>query len=215
MMDRLLCRLDDFCRAHSSPPDALLQELERETHLKTLSPQMLTEPHQGRFLQWLCEWVAPRRVLEIGTFTGYATICLARGAGPAAEVHTIEGNDEVLPIARRYFRRAGLEPRIHIHQGDAFEILPALEGSFQLIFLDAAKRDYPAFFPLLLEKLEPGGLLLADNVLWHGNTLQPQPDPDTRALLRFLELAENHPLTEQVLLPLHDGLLLIRKKKER
>ncbi len=214
MMDRLLCRLDDFCRRFSSPPDALLQELERETHLKTLAPQMLTEPQQGRFLQWLCEWMAPCRVLEIGTFTGYATICLARGVGPQGEVHTIEANDEVLPIARRFFRRAGLEGRIHIHLGDAFEILPSLKGSFPLIFLDAAKRDYPAYFPLLLDKLEPGGLIAADNVLWHGNTLQPEPDPDTRALLRFLELGKNHPLTEQVILPIHDGLALIRKKRE-
>ena len=201
-----------YCEANSSPPDAILRELERVTHLRTLSPQMLSGPLQGRFLEMLSRLMQPLRILEIGTFTGYASICLARGLARGGVLHTVEINPELAYISNAFFEKAGLKDRIQAHIADAAHLMPTFPDPFDLIFMDAGKRDYPTHYELALEKLRPGGLLLADNVLWSGKVARrPATDADTQALRDFNAHVQSDPRVSNVLLPLRDGLMLVRK----
>ncbi len=204
-------RLEDYCARWSTPVHPVLEELDRETHLKTLYPQMLTGAWQGRFLTMISQLVSPKRILEVGTFTGYSAICLAMGLSPGGILDTIEVDEEREPMIRRYIRKAQMEDRIHLHMGSALDIIPRLEGPFDLIFLDAHKPDYPHYFDLAFDKISPGGLILSDNVLWSGKVLEDDQDEDTRALHAYNEKLAGDPRVEQVILPLRDGLSVARK----
>jgi predicted O-methyltransferase YrrM len=201
-----------YCWQHSSSVDSVLQNLERETHLYTLHPQMLCGPYLGLLLQFISRMVKPRRILEIGTFTGYSAICLAQGLREDGLLYTIEANDEFRPIIYRHIQKAGLEKKTALLFGDAAEVLPELDESFDLIFLDAGKLDYEKHYALALPKLRPGGFLLADNVLWAGKVVQNDKDATAQALQRFNDMVQADEQVENLMLPLRDGLMLIRKR---
>lgn len=201
-----------YCLQHSTPLSPLLEALERETHLRTLSPQMLSGPLQGALLRMVSQMIQPHRVLEIGTFTGYSAICLAQGLSERGRLHTIEVDDELTPIINKYVHAAGLEYRITVHIGDAAEIVPTLDEVFDLVFLDAGKMNYMQHYQLVLPKIRPGGFLLADNVLWDGKVLSQEKDTTTQALRDFNAMIVADSQVESLLLPLRDGLMLVRKK---
>ncbi|HHJ51339.1 MAG TPA: O-methyltransferase [Phaeodactylibacter sp.] len=207
----------DYCELHSTPLGPVLEELRRETHLKTMAPQMLTGPVQGAFLQMLSKLLQPELIVEVGTFTGYSAICLAAGLREGGRLHTIEIDEELLRFGKKYYPRAGMEERIVQHLGDAREILPKLPDGFDLVFLDADKPSYAAYYEICLEKMKPGALLLADNVLWSGKVLNEkdrQTDEDTKALHAFNQMVQADPRVENFLLPLRDGLMMVRKVSE-
>lgn len=202
----------DYCFAHTSRPGEVLRDLERETHLRTLNPQMLSGGYQGALLRFVSMMIRPRRALEIGTFTGYASICLAEGLADDGLLHTIEINDELVPLIRKYLQKAGLEEKVRLHLGDAADIVPVLDEVFDLVFLDAGKLDYPTHYELALAKTRPGGFLLADNVLWDGKVAGgSEKDETARALHTFNSMAQDDPRVENILLPVRDGLMLMRK----
>lgn len=194
----------------------LLRKLDRETHLKVPFPNMLTGHLQGRFLAFISKMIRPGIILEVGTYTGYGTICLAEGLARHGHIHTIDQNPEVEEIAVRYFREAGLEDSITRHQGDARVIIPNMQDKFDLIFLDADKENYPVYLELLKGKLHPNGLLMADNTLWSGKVLsEAHPgDHETSAIREFNRRVAEDPELENFLLPLRDGITLIRKNSE-
>ena len=203
-----------YCQAHSTPQSELLYRLERETHLKTMAPQMMAGPYQGQLLRFISWMVRPRRALEVGTFTGYGALCLAEGLAEGGVLHTVEVNPEVVWLAEKYFAEAGMTDRIRLHVGDAFEVVPALEGPFDLVLLDAGKRQYEAMYELVLPRVRPGGFVLADNVLWSGKVVSGHDDADTRALEAFNRKVAADPRVECLMLPVRDGLTIVRKKEE-
>jgi predicted O-methyltransferase YrrM len=190
----------------------LLKELNRVTNLKVPYPNMLTGHVQGRFLAFMSKLLRPQKILEIGTYTGYSAICFAEGLAPGGEIHTIDKNPEVEDIAVEYFHRAGLENTITRHQGDALKILPELKGSFDIIFLDADKENYPNYLPLCKEKLSKKGLLMVDNTLWSGKVLEKvhTGDFETRGIATFNKMVKEDPELESLILPLRDGITFIR-----
>lgn len=203
---------DSYCTAHTSPAHPILLELERETHLSTLSPQMLSGPLQGAFLRMLSQMIQPERILEIGTFTGYAAICLAAGLPDHGRLHTIEINPELAHIIQKYIQKAGLLDKIQLHIGDAAAVLPTLGELFDLVFLDAGKLDYPQHYEIAMQYLRPGGYLLADNVLWDGKVPNPaHQDPTTQILRTFNDTVHQDNRVENLLLPLRDGIMIARK----
>ncbi len=210
-MNRTIDLLNAYCEQLSTPPSPILKELERETHLKTLAPQMMSGHLQGHLLRLLCRLKQPQCVLEIGTFTAYATICLAEGLPPGGLLHTIEANPEMAHIIKKFIHKAGLEERVQSHIGRAEEIIPELDQRFDFVFLDAGKLDYGMFYDLLIERVNPGGLILADNVLWSGKVIQPTKDKDTAALHAFNEKINQDPRVENIILPIRDGLLIAQK----
>ncbi len=211
-MNADLKRLYAYCEAHSTPPGAVLHELERETHLKTLAPQMLSGAWQGQFLKMLSQLMQPQTILEIGTFTGYAAICMAQGLAPGGQLHTIEPNAELAHIIRKYIDKSGLNDMIQLHIGRGEEVIPTLQTTFDLVFIDAGKQQYEQFYELVIERVRPGGLILADNALWSGKVADTADDPDTLTLRAFNDRVQADPRVENVMLPLRDGVLMIRKK---
>lgn len=174
---------------------------------------MQSGPYQGTLLKFISQMIRPRRVLEIGTFTGYATLCLANGLTDDGLLHTIEANDELAWIIRKYIGKAGLEHKILLHLGDAAQIVPELDEIFDLVFLDAGKLDYPAHYNMVLPKLRAGGFLLADNVLWDGKVSGPDQKDETTCVLRnFNTMVHTDTRVENILLPIRDGLMLVRKR---
>ncbi len=203
----------DYCLAHTSIHSALLERLDRETNLKTLSPQMSSGPFQGSFLKMISQMIKPKRVLEIGTFTGYATLCLAEGLQADGVLHTIEANDELAWLINKYIGLAGLEKKVELHLGDAANIIPTLPDDFDLVFLDAGKLDYLKHYEMVLPKVQAGGFILADNVLWDGKVASNDQKDETAVYLRqFNQFIHEDERVENLLLPLRDGLMLIRKK---
>ncbi len=201
----------DYALAHSLPVPDYLRELERRTHLKTLAPQMMTDPLQGRLLAWLARLHRPRRVLEVGTFTGYAALCLAEGLPPDGDLHTVDGNPETAWLARNAFAASPYAGRIHAHRGQALDVLPTLPGPWDLIYLDADKLEYVAYFDLLRPRLAAGALVLADNVLWDGKTADPDAtEPKAAALQNYNERLRADPEMDVLVLPLRDGLSMAR-----
>lgn len=210
-MDDYLKKLFSYCENHTTYPLPELRELERETHLHTLSPQMLSGHLQGQLLALLSALKQPAVALEIGTFTGYAALCLAKGLPENGILHTIEINPELEHISRKYFKKTGLEHKIRLHLGDAREVIPTLNAAFDLVFIDAAKPDYSIYYDLVFDKVNPGGLILADNVLWGGKVLSKAADPDTAAIKAFNQKIRGDERVETLMLPLRDGLLIARK----
>lgn len=206
--------LDRYILQHIDEEPELLQELNRETHLKVLRPRMVSGHLQGILLQILCKMIRPKRILEIGTFTGYSAISMGLAIEPDALIHTIEINDELQPIIDSYIHRAGLENRIRLHLGSALDIVPTLHETFDLIFLDGDKREYPQYYHMAMLYLNSGGYILADNILWDGKVIEEVPTNDayTRGIIEFNRMVKADPSVEKVILPLRDGLLLIRKK---
>ncbi len=212
-MEFIASSLFDYVVKHSQAEPDLLAELTRETHLKVLQPRMLSGPLQGRFLSLLSKLIAPKRILEIGTFTGYATLCLAEGLTKEGHLDTLDINEELVDFQRSFFDRSPWGSKILQHTGNALELIPNLSHTYDLVFIDADKKNYLNYLDLVLPKLASGGLLLSDNVLWSGKVLEQtqKKDEDTRVLKEYNALLSNHPELETVLLPLRDGLTISRK----
>jgi len=213
-MDFLPADLTAYAEAHTSPEPALLARLNRHTRAHVMAPRMLSGQVQGRFLSMISCMIRPRRVLEIGTYTGYSALCLAEGLTDDGRLVTLEQNEELETVARQYWQQSPLNAKIDLRIGIAADIIPTLNETFDLVFIDADKRNNALYFDLVLEKLRPGGFILADNVLWSGKVVEPlKPnDEDTRAVLAFNNMVQYNSRVENVLLPIRDGMMLIRKK---
>jgi len=203
---------EKYIESVNLPLSPLLDELERETHWRTPYPQMISGKIQAALLHFLIRITGAQRVLEVGTFTGYATLAMAQALPEDGQIITLEHNEETLAIAQRYFDLSGLAGKIHIRQGDALEILQGLDGAFDFVFLDADKERYPQYFPVIKQRLAPGGLWVTDNVLWSGKVITPT-DPQSRGIARFNRMAAGNKELEQVILPVRDGLMLLRKRR--
>jgi predicted O-methyltransferase YrrM len=206
-------KLEQYIENHSGKEDEVLYQLYRETHLKVMHPRMLSGWTQGQFLQMLASMIQAESILEIGTYTGYSAICLARGMKEEGQLITIDIKEELESIAKKYFRKAGLDKKIEQRIGDALEIIPSLNQQFDLVFIDADKQNYPVYLDLVIDKIKSGGLLIADNVLWSGKVVEElkHDDRDTPAVLKFNKKVQDHPQLQNVLLPLRDGLMLAQK----
>ena len=204
--------MDAYTRKHSQTEPELLRDLAAETQAATELPNMLSGHVQGRLLSLLSHLVKPRLALEIGTFTGYSALCLVEGLAPHGILHTIDIFNPVAMIADRYFRRADVNDRIRQHIAPAVEVIPRIEGNFDLVFIDADKSNYLRYYDLVVDRMEPGGLIIADNVLWNGKVLEPAEDGDTHALKAYAERVSHDPRVESVFLPLRDGLLVSRRR---
>lgn len=211
-MELLDEQIMEYAKAHTSVEPAVLKWISRETHLKVLNPRMLSGHLQGRLLSFLSKMKAPKHVLEIGTFTGYSAICLAEGLAEGGKVITIEENEELEPLIRNFFAEAGAEDKIELLIGDAREIIPKLNYHFDLVFIDADKEYYSEFYDLVFDKVRIGGLIIADNVLWNGKVVNPDSrDKSSASLIRFNDKIQNDSRVENILLPVRDGLMIIRK----
>ena len=205
---------EKYIRDHSTAETDALKWVDRETHLKTIYPQMLSGPVQGRLLTMIAEMISATRVLEIGTFTGYSTICLAYGLAEGGHIDALEINDELEDIIREGWARAGVSEKITLHIGDAKETLKSLEGPYDLVFMDANKREYCDYYELVMPLLRKGGIILADDILWDGKLFEnPVPrDAQTQGIASFNDMVAEDKRVEVVILPLRDGLSIIRKK---
>lgn len=204
--------LDEYVVAHSENEPDLLKALTRETYQKVLQPRMLSGHYQGRVLSMLSKLMAPKTILEIGTYTGYSALCLAEGMKVDGALHTIDINEELHYFQRKYFDASPFGDRIHQYTGDALEIIPSLETTFDLVFIDADKPNYPAYFDAIIDKMNPNGVILSDNVLWSGKVIEPlqKNDISTKALLTYNKLLKDDPRVETILLPIRDGLTISR-----
>lgn len=207
-------RIEDYCKEHTSKESEALRYIDRQTHLRFLKPNMISGNWQGNLLKILSLLVQPKNVLEIGTFTAYATLCLADGLEEGGVVHTIEKDvileDFILSTIKKY----GYEDRIKLHIGNAMEIIDQIEGDFDLIFIDADKANYPAYFEKCVSRLRSGGLIIADNILWYGKVVLPVKDSDkeTKAIKLFNETVSKDSRFDSLILPIRDGIMVARKK---
>lgn len=206
--------LEQYIEAHSEPESDVLAELSRETHLNVLRPRMLSGNLQGQFLRMICQMIRARRVLEIGTYTGYAAIAMASGMEEDGVLHTIDVNDELEDFTRHYIGKSGLRERIVFHVGDACEIIPCLDEMFDLVFIDADKREYSEYYRLVFDKVRSGGIIVADDVLWDGKVADPRVklDAQTKGILDFNDMVQSDQRVENLLLPVRHGLMIVRKK---
>lgn len=206
--------LERYILEHIESEDPVLYELDRETHLKVIGARMISGHLQGQVLTMLSKMLQPERILEIGTFTGYSAICLARGLKENGILITIELDDELESVARRFFIKAGLHEKIIQRIGPAMKILPSVNIMFDLIFLDADKREYIDYYNLVFDKLRKGGIIIADNTLWSGKVIRPaeEGDEQTQGIKSFNELIKNDKRVEKVIIPVRDGMTIIRKK---
>lgn len=204
--------LENYIAQNTEKEPELLKELTRETHLKVIQPRMITGHFQGRVLSMLSKITAPKAILEIGTYTGYSAICLAEGLRKDGHLHTIDVNEELSDLQRKYFDKSGFGKQIIQHLGDALDIVPRLNETFDLVFIDAEKKQYDAYFEAALKKCRPGSLILSDNVLWSGKVIEPleKSDKATEALLKYNKKLKEDARVETVLLPVRDGLTLSR-----
>jgi caffeoyl-CoA O-methyltransferase len=212
-MQRFDQKVAQYILEHTTSPDELINELERTTYLKILRPQMVSGHLQGKVLEMLSCMISPSRILELGTFTGYSALCLAKGLKPDGELHTIDLNDELEDFAQSYFKRSPYAHQIKFHVGDAFDIVPQLKGLFDLVFIDADKRQYPEYYHLVFDKVKHGGFIIADDVLWYGkiDCNVSESDTYTKGLQQFNDLVHFDLRVENVLFPIRDGLMIIRK----
>lgn len=212
-MDLIHPTVEQFTDQMTSPADPLLQEIEKETYASHSQPHMISGHVQGRLLSFLSQMLQPQYILEIGTFTGYSALCLAEGLTASGELHTLELREEDARLARAYFDRSIHKNKIHLHQGNALEIIPTLDYKWDLVFIDADKTGYIDYYELVMERLKPGGVILADNVLFHGQIFEaPVKSKSAKAIQFFNDHVKKDPRSEQVLLSVRDGLLMIKKK---
>lgn len=206
--------LENYLLTHSDPEPTLLQELSRDTHVRLLNGRMVSGHLQGRLLVMLCRMIRPKKVLELGTFTGYSALCFAEGTEEDAEIHTIEINDELEDTINHWLSLSEFGNKVKLHIGEALQVLPTLEGSFDLAFIDSDKRDYKACYEAVLPRIRSGGFILADNTLWGEKILSEitPNDAQSLAIIEFNDYLANDSRVEKVLLPLRDGLTLIHKK---
>jgi len=204
--------LDDYVTQHSENEPELLSALNKETYQKILLPRMLSGHFQGRVLSMLSKLIHPKSILEIGTYTGYATLCLCEGLQENGTVHTIDINEELFDFQRKYFNKSNWGSQITQHLGDALEIIPSLNTKFDLVFIDADKENYISYFKMIVPMMEKSGIILSDNVLWSGKVLEPlsPKDKSTKELLEYNRLLKEDPRVETVLLPIRDGLTVSR-----
>lgn len=204
--------LEDYIEKHSEKEPDLLAALNKETYQKILLPRMLSGHFQGRVLSMLSKLIRPINILEIGTFTGYAALCLCEGMQENGQLHTIDIKEELVTIQRKYFDKSPWGNQIYQHLGEAIAIIPTLELKFDLVFIDADKENYPNYFEMIVPKMNKGGIILSDNVLWSGKVIEPlqKNDGSTKVLLEYNELLKNDPRVETVLLPIRDGLTVSR-----
>ena len=206
----------NYCENHSSAEPQILTTISRQTHLTQINPRMLSGHLQGRFLKLITQLIGPKNVLEIGTYTGYSAICMAEAMTEKTTVHTIEVNEELEPVILANINKAGCSGKIRLHIGNALKIIPQLLEStgFDMVFIDADKENYPAYFNLLKNELKPGAIIIADNVLWSGKVLdktERRADPETKAIHEFNEILATDTSFEKVMLPIRDGITIARK----
>ncbi|MCH4824079.1 O-methyltransferase [Gramella lutea] len=204
--------IDDYIVAHSQKEPELLSKLNRETNQKVMQPRMLSGHYQGRVLSMLSKLKSPETILEIGTYTGYSALCLAEGLTKNGKLHTIDVNEELFDFQKKYFDLSDYSSQIEQYLGDATEIIPEIDSNFDLVFIDADKPNYPKYFELIIEKMNSGGIILSDNVLWSGKVIEKikKDDESTQALLEYNKLLNEDPRVETVILPIRDGLTLTR-----
>ena len=204
--------LEEYIEKHSEKEPDILAQLSRDTHRKVLRPRMLSGNMQGQFLKMLCKMIKAERVLEIGTYTGYSAISMVMGMERGV-LDTIDINDEIEDFTREYIERSGFCERIHFHIGDACEIIPTLDGMFDLVFIDADKRQYVEYYRLVIDRVRSGGLIVADDVLWDGRVVDSKSqDAQTRGILEFNDWVQEDSRVENIMFPVRHGLMLIRKK---
>jgi predicted O-methyltransferase YrrM len=206
--------LEDYVNKHTTPESKVLSDLNRQTHINVLQPRMLSGHLQGRVLSMLSKMIQPKRILEVGTYTGYAAICMAEGLKEDGELITIDINYELEDMVKKYVNEAGFSDSIKMKVGNALEIIPKLDKAFDLVFIDADKTNYSNYYDLLIDELPNGSFIIADNVLWSGKVTErvKESDEDTKALKLFNEKIQSDDRVENVLFPIRDGLMVIRKK---
>ncbi len=206
--------LENYILNHLDDEDEVLKDLDRYTHLNVLRSRMQSGHIQGAFLKMLCRMINPQSIVEIGTYTGYSAICMASGTEPEARIHTIEVNDELESGIRRFISYSGYKNKISLYIGDALEIIPTIEGEFDLAFIDGDKRQYPAYYEMLFPRMKPGGYMLGDNILWGDKVAMPGMPDDayTKGIMDFNDIVRDDKRVEKCILPFRDGLTLIRKK---
>ena len=207
-------KLDDYVCAHTENETEVLNELNRKTHLTVLRSRMLSGHFQGRLLSMISHMIQPERILEIGTYTGYSAICLAEGLTENGKLTTIDINEELEDIAREFIQKANLESKIEYIIGDAMQIVPQLDEQFDLVFIDADKKNYCNYYHLVFDKVKPGGYILADNVLWSGKVVEDYEalDSETKIIMDYNKMVHEDPRVQEILLPIRDGLMLARKR---
>ncbi len=212
-MEFLDPRLDAYVCAHSTDEPPLLQELNRKTYLEVLQPRMLSGHFQGRVLSMFSHMIKPRRVLEIGTYTGYSALCFAEGLSDDGKVFTIDVNEELEELVRQYISKSGIEEKLEYLVGDAAHFIPALNEEWDIVFIDADKKSYIKYYELVFDKVKKGGYIIADNVLWSGKVLEEYDtlDRETKIIMDYNTMVHNDPRVEHVLLPIRDGLMIARK----
>jgi predicted O-methyltransferase YrrM len=203
--------LEHYVEQHTTAENDVLQQLNRETNAKVMMPRMISGHLQGRFLAMMSKMINPKTILEIGTYTGYSGICLAEGLLEGGTLHTIDINEELEDLVRGYFDKAGITEKVQYHIGNALEIIPTLKGPFDLVFIDADKINYANYFDQVIDKVNIGGYILTDNVLWSGKVLDTKQDKDTAAIVAFNKKVMEDPRVETVLVPIRDGILIARK----
>ncbi len=205
-------KIDDYSVSHSQKAPQILQELTKETWQKVINPRMLSGAFQGRVLSMISKLIQPKNILEIGTYTGYSAICIAEGSPQNASIDTIDKNEELADLQNKYFEKSGFRTKITQHVGLALEIIPTIHKKFDLVFIDADKSNYSNYFHLIIDKMNKGGVILSDNVLWSGKVVEKldPKDQDTKALLEYNSLLNSDKRIETVLLPIRDGLTISR-----
>ena len=211
-MNFISSKLQQYIDEHSAEESDLLKALDRETHQKVLQPRMLSGSYQGRLLALLAKIIEPKKILEVGTYTGYATLCMAEGLATGGSIDTIDYNEELSDIQRRYFDQSSYRSQIIQHLGEAKDVIKTLTGPYDLVFLDADKENYPHYFDLIIDKLETGGVILSDNVLWSGKVLEKAADEATSALQEYNHKINTDARVETIILPIRDGLTITRKR---
>jgi len=212
-MNFLPTAIEEYAEAHTTPENSLLAQINRHTHLKHLQPRMLSGHLQGRILSMMSQMLKPKRILEVGSYTGYSALCLAEGLAEGGKLITIEANEELKPTLENHFAQSAFNNSIELIIGDAKDIIAGLEGPFDLVFIDADKGNYPLYYDLLIDKVPSGGYIIADNVLWSGKVVT-EVDPadlDTKAIVEFNDTVHADPRVENLLLPVRDGLMILRK----
>lgn len=206
--------IDDYAVKHSQDEPVLLQELSRETWQKVLAPRMLSGHFQGRILSMISKLIQPTSILEIGTYTGYSALCLAEGMLKDGYLYTIDVNEELYDLQRTYFDKSEYGQQIKQYVGEALEIIPTIETNFDLVFIDADKSNYMKYFHAIIDKMNSGGVILSDNVLWNGKVVEKlnPKDLDTKSLLAYNKLLKEDDRIETILLPIRDGLTISRVK---